>query len=414
MLSRKIRIDSFISDEEKEEIYQYSKSLSVIYNECLDLLKENLDFKDLSKVTKGKSKTTGLHSKHIQNTSREVINAVKSYLAKKKNDKSARFPKLHREYSPIIMDINLSSKTVEVVNSETGEVTLEKKYYPGGGFKLEGKKINFTSIGFELDLSECSYYDTELINYETLKQIVIKIDENKRIDCIFVFSEKKQEKEFNKNFLSIDLGVSSIASCYSNKIDCLKIQTKRFKGLEKTIDELKSKRDKKKKGSRGYRKLNKTIKRKQTKLTNKRKDYLHKTSKTIVDLCILNGIDNIICGDIKTKELKKDYKTKLNKSTQNEGLLSRFKGFLKYKAENKGLNFLLVNEAYTSQTNCLTGERELSSNLNIREVELSPGFIVDRDINSAVNIAKICGDLWLSHIFEKNRLLKIQKMNITL
>ena len=135
---------------------------------------------------------------------------------------------------------------------------------------------------------------------------------------------------------------------------------------------------------------------------------------SIVDLCILNDIDNIICGDIKTKRLKKDYKARLNKSTQNEGLLSRFKGFLKYKAENKGLNFLLVNEAYTSQTNCLTGERELNSNLSIREVELSPGFIVDRDINSAVNIAKICGDLWLSHIFEKNRLLKIQKMNITL
>ena len=78
MLSRKIRIDSFISDEEKEEICQYSKSLSVIYNECLDLLKENLNFKELSKITKGKSKTTGLHSKHIQNTSREVINAVKA------------------------------------------------------------------------------------------------------------------------------------------------------------------------------------------------------------------------------------------------------------------------------------------------------------------------------------------------
>ena len=33
MLSRKIRIDSFISDKEKEEIYQYSKSLSAIYEE---------------------------------------------------------------------------------------------------------------------------------------------------------------------------------------------------------------------------------------------------------------------------------------------------------------------------------------------------------------------------------------------
>ena len=120
---------------------------------------------------------------------------VLSQTKKKKNDKSARFPKLYREYSPIIMDINLSTKTVEVVNSKTGEVTLEKKYYPGGGFKLEGKKINFTSIGFELDLSKCSYYDTELINYETLKQIVIKIDENKRIDCIFVFFQRKNKKK---------------------------------------------------------------------------------------------------------------------------------------------------------------------------------------------------------------------------
>ena len=58
----------------------------------------------------------------------------------------------------------------------------------------------------------------------------------------------------NKNFLSIDLGASSIVSCYSNKIDCLNIQTKRFKGLERAINELKSKRDKKKKGSRGYKK----------------------------------------------------------------------------------------------------------------------------------------------------------------
>ena len=409
MLSRKIRIDSFISDVEKSEIFQYSKSLSAIYNECLDVLKENLDFKGLSKVTKGKSKTTGLHSKHIQNTSREVINAVKSYLSKKKTDKTARFPKLYREYSSIIMDINLSTKVTEAVNSETGEVTYEKKYYPSGGFKLESEKINFTSIGFEIDLSKCPYYDTELINYETLKQIVIKIGENERIDCIFVFSEKKQEKVLNKNFLSIDLGVSSIASCYSNKIGCLKIQTKRFKGLERTINELKSKRDKKKKDSRKYKKLNKTIKRKQRKLTNKRKDYLHKTTKTIIDLCVFNDIDNIICGDISTKKLKKEYKTKLNKSTQNEGLLSRFKSFLKYKAENRGLNFILVDEAYTSQINCITGKRELNSDLSNREVELNPGFIVDRDINSAVNIAKQCGDLWLSILLRRTISSKYKK-----
>ena len=67
MLSRKIRIDSFISDEEKEEIRQYSKSLSDIYNECLDLLRENLNFKDLSKITKGKSKTNRGYGCDIRN-----------------------------------------------------------------------------------------------------------------------------------------------------------------------------------------------------------------------------------------------------------------------------------------------------------------------------------------------------------
>ena len=60
------------------------------------------------------------------------------------------------------------------------------------------------------------------------------------------------------------------------------------------------------------------------------------------------NIDNIIIGDIETKKLvtKKeefkvlDYKQRKaahskNKSTQNEGLLSRFKGFINYKALNQ-------------------------------------------------------------------------------
>ena len=48
----------------------------------------------------------------------------------------------------------------------------------------------------------------------------------------------------------------------------------------------------------------------------------------------------------------------------------------------------MVNEAYTSQTNCLTGIRNLNSDLSIRKVNLGHDFIVDRDLNSAVNIVK--------------------------
>jgi len=100
-----------------------------------------------------------------------------------------------------------------------------------------------------------------------------------------------------------------------------------------------------------------------------------------------------------------------NKSTQNEGLLSRFKGFIQYKAENRGIKFILVNEAYTSQKNCLTSERNLSSALDVREVELEKGFMVDRDLNSAVNIAKKYGALWTVHPFSKYSLLNVKEMS---
>ena len=52
MLSRKIRIDSFILDEEKEEICQYSKSLSDIYKNLKIRYRVSLDDLDSSRVFK--------------------------------------------------------------------------------------------------------------------------------------------------------------------------------------------------------------------------------------------------------------------------------------------------------------------------------------------------------------------------
>lgn len=150
------------------------------------------------------------------------------------------------------------------------------------------------------------------------------------------------------------------------------------------------------------------------KLTNKRKDYLHKASKKIINICLENKIDNIIIGDIQTKKLKKDYKCKLNKSTQNEGLLSRFKSFIEYKAKIENINFIKINEAYTSQENCITGNREFSSDMSVREVEILPSVFIDRDVNSTINIAKKYGDLWLSHDFNYENLLKLEKINVKL
>ena len=398
MLAKRIKINSFLNDSDIELLKQYSISLSTVYNLCLQNLKENSDFNKIQQITKDFAKENKLHSKHAQNVGREVINSVKSYFAKKKKDKTARYPKNERIYSPILLDANIQKR---------GD-----KIYIGGGFKFISKQIQINKPKINIDLSNCDYYDTNAINIDTIKQLVFKPYENGDIYLIFVYSEQRKEKEYNYNFMSIDLGVSSIASIYESNGGCIKIQTKRFKSLEEQINSIKSKLSKKVKSSNKYLKLIKTKQRKQQKLTNKRKDYLHKTSKFIIDECKSKNIDNIIIGDIQTKKCKKNYKCKLNKSTQNEGLLSRFKSFIQYKAELNNIKFIPVNESYTSQLNCITDKIEFKSKLDNRIVEILPSVFIDRDINSAVNIAKQYGLLWFNHTFNYQNLLNVQKINI--
>lgn len=412
MLALKINITKFIKQEERDRIFKYSKSLAECYNLALTELKTNNDFNAIHPLTKKfQNEHKEIYSKHAQNCGRDAISAVKSFFKLRKTNDKAKYPKHNRKYSTITLDANK-----QIINSKT---------YLGGGFKfIEDKIIKFTYPEMLLDLSNCKYFDSAKINKESIKQIVLTINEDNIYAC-FVYSEhKKEDKQLNNEFISIDLGISAIASIYSSKGECFKYQTKRMKALEKNKDKIKSKLDRKKKYSKKYLKIQQTLKKKQKKITNKRNDYLHKCSKHIINYCLKEKIDNIIIGDIETKKLvtKKEefkelnYKQKKiahsrNKSTQNEGLLSRFKSFINYKALNKNINVLMVNEAYTSQTNCLTGIRNLSSDLSHRKVNLGHDFIVDRDLNSAVNIAKKYGALWSVHSFNKYSLLNVKEIN---
>ena len=412
MLALKINITKFINQEERDRIFKYSKSLAECYNLALNELKANNDFNAIHPLTKKfQNEHKEIYSKHAQNCGRDAISAVKSFYKLRKVELTAKYPKHNRKYSTITLDANK-----QIINSKT---------YLGGGFKfIEDKVIKFTYPEMLLDLSNCKYFNSQLINKESIKQIVITINEGNIYAC-FVYSEHKKEyKVLNNEFISIDLGISSIASIYSSKGECFKYQTKRMKSLEKNKDKIKSKLDRKKKYSKKYLKIQQTLKKKQKKITNKRNDYLHKCSKHIINYCLKEKIDNIIIGDIETKKLvtkKEEFKElnykqrkiahSRNKSTQNEGLLSRFKSFINYKALNKGINVLMVNEAYTSQTNCLTGIKSLNSDLSIRKVNLGHDFIVDRDLNSAVNIAKKYGALWSVHSFNKYSLLNVKEIN---
>ena len=90
----------------------------------------------------------------------------------RKVDLTAKYPKHNRKYSTITLDANK-----QIING---------KIYLGGGFKfIEDKVIKFTYPQMILDLSKCEYFDSNKINKESIKQIVLKIEYPRTNLCFF-------------------------------------------------------------------------------------------------------------------------------------------------------------------------------------------------------------------------------------
>jgi putative transposase len=150
---------------------------------------------------------------------------------------------------------------------------------------------------------------------------------------------------------------------------------------------------------------------KKKKLINKQKDFQHKSSRSIVNYCVENNIGKLIVGDINVKSVINKDNYRINGLSKSTTSLGRFKTFLDYKSRNEGIEFILVNEAYTSKINCLTGRIEFDSSLDNREF-IYEGIIIDRDVNSCINIVKKSG-LWLSQDSVKDLLLnKISELKV--
>lgn len=115
MLALKINITKFITQEERDRIFKYSRSLAECYNLALKELKANNDFNAIHPLTKEfQNKHKEIYSKHAQNCGREAISAVKSFFKLRKVDETAKYPKHSRKYSTITLDANK-----QVINGKT-------------------------------------------------------------------------------------------------------------------------------------------------------------------------------------------------------------------------------------------------------------------------------------------------------
>jgi IS605 OrfB family transposase len=171
--------------------------------------------------------------------------------------------------------------------------------------------------------------------------------------------------------IGIDLGLKDTATCS----DGTKLEAGRFyRDLESKLAAAQ------RAGKKGR------VKNIHAKIANRRKDALHKFSRSLV-----NRSGEIYVGNVKSSSLAK---TKMAKSVLDTGW-AMLKTMLDYKCAHAGIVFKEVNESYTTQTCSCCGCISVSSpkgrsGLRIREWTCSEcGVTHDRDINAARNILAV-------------------------
>jgi putative transposase len=303
-----------------------------------------------------------LNSKAIQTIATELFGSYRSFFNLIKKDNSARPP-----------------RKIESTNYHS------LSWNQSGWMVKENNIIIINKIPFKykshLDLRELD-----------IKEIRVKFVRNKWL-CDLVVDEQikyTDDLKIKTRILAIDLGLGKLATGVDNKGDVviLKNKSKKINNYyQKQISKIQSKRSKTKKGSNRNLQLKKSLNKCYHKKNEQIKQTLHIQSKKLVNM----NYNTIVIGDLSVKKLIStegiNEKKKGIRKSFHQSNINMFLGFLKYKCQTKNINLTKIDESWTTQLNCLTGTQFKNKiELKDRNVQLSDTIIIDRDLNSAINI----------------------------
>lgn len=305
-----------------------------------------------------------LNSKAIQTISTELFGSYRSFFNLIKKDKNARPPR-------------------KIENNEHFHTIVWNQ----SGWIFKEDYIIINKLPFEYK----SNIDIEDLN---IKEIKIKYLRNKWLCDIIVEEGIKYEDKLNikTKVLAIDLGLSKLGTGVDNKGNVIVLQNKSKKindYYQKQISKIQNKRSKTTKGSKRNKRLKKVLNKCYHKKNEQIKQTLHVQSKKLANM----NYNTIVVGDLTVKNLMSKEGSNKNKKgirkSFHKSNITMFLQFLAYKCQSNNTNLTKIDEKWTTQLNCLTGKVFKDKiELNNREVKLSDTIIIDRDINSAINIMK--------------------------
>ena len=220
-------------------------------------------------------------------------------------------------------------------------------------------------------------YDFSNLNIQKIYNITIERSKTNKYYCSICVDVEQEEYEHTGEVIGIDLGIKDLViDSNGNKYENHKYLNK----VEKKIKHLNRLYSKKTKGSKNKEKARLKLAAAYEKLSNKRKDNLHKlTTKLIKE-------NDIICiENLNVKGMSKNHK--LAKSIQDASF-GTLVSMLKYKAAWHNRRIIEIGRFFPSSKLCSScGYRMNYMGLEIRKWTCPQcNTIHDRDINAAINI----------------------------
>jgi len=330
--------------------------------------KEFLNFYELDRLFKERNQPDyrALEAKVSQQTLRLLDKNFKSFFALLKK-------KLKGQYKAKIKIPNYLNKLSGRQILSFTKLNISRPNIRKGILKLSGVKSTF----------EPQHLDIQSVRFVHKGNHIV-------LEIIY----KQEEKELLKNnnrYCSIDLGLNNLATIGSNVIKGIIVNGKPLKSINqfynRKLAEYKSNLEK-----THERKTSKRIESLTFKRNNKVKDYLHKTSRYIINHLVSNQINTLVIG------LNKGWKQEINIGKKNNQKFvqiphSRYIDMLSYKAKLEGINVIVQEEAYTSKCSFMDSE-SIKKHANYKGKRIKRGLfkstkgIINADLNGALNILK--------------------------
>ena len=245
---------------------------------------------------------------------------------------------------------------------------LKSLCYPQMGFKLVGNRLKVSPFG-EIKLKLHRQVKGKV------KTLTLKREPSGKWFTIFTVEEEAVVFCSNQgSSVGVDLGLSKFAVASDGSIIA---NPRHIKKHERKIALLGKRLSRKKKGSRNRFKAKVKLARAYEKLGNARRDFLHKTSRSLVNRYSLISLENL--------NIKGMVQEKFGKQINDAGW-GKLASMICYKAENAGCKVVFVDPSGTTKECSRCGT--VVPKALWERVHTCPccGLVLDRDLNASINI----------------------------